>query len=211
MNRIVNWHIPCNGASLPAFYIEQDYTPSKVRIYAEDAPTGEFEVEIRDDGSSIFVDQAASYHKYHDTASIISYSTLDISTFKEGEGILGGTSGATAIALEGSKFGNIKVKLIGNTVFTVAETITGGDSSTTAVVTAFYRGWTDDRLSADPVRKSVVLPKGENLEEHAEDLPDSVPIIEEGSILTCYVINMGSANNVTVQLELLSLDEEEGD
>ena len=207
MGRIVNWHIPRNGVPLPTFYMERDYLPEKVRIYAQDAPTGEFEVDIRDDGTSIFANQAASHKDTYDVDSIIGYIDLATSTFRDKEPITGGSSGAIATALEDSKFGIMRVKLTGSTVFTVAETITGGYSLATAEVTTFFLGHTHDRSRDDPERKSVILPKGENLEERAEDFPEDLPTIKEGSLLTCHVIQMGSANNVTVQLELSSVGE----
>lgn len=208
--RIVNWHILNNNKSLASFYMEQDYTPERVRIYAEDAPTQDFEVDIKDDGTSIFDNRAASYREPHIIDSIILYGTLATSTFRDGEIITGGTSGATAIAQENSRFGTLRVRLIRDTVFTAAETITGGDSSATAVVGSFTMG-TDGFLSrSDSPKTTIVLAAGDNLEENAENFPRPPSTIEEGSVLTCHVIKMGSANNVTVQLEL-SLAEEGDD
>ena len=56
MDRVLTWHFPVggNGAS-PTYYIETDCKPEAVRIYAEVAPkTGDLEVDIFDDGASIF-------------------------------------------------------------------------------------------------------------------------------------------------------------
>lgn len=203
--RILTWHITSPTAPLPSFYMEQDYTPDKVRIYAEGAPIGQFEVDIKNDGSSIFANQAASYNELEDVDSIIGYNTLAVSTFAAGEEITGGSSGARATVLENSKYGNVNLKLIGETIFTVGETITGGTSSATAVILSFYQGTTHETSRSDPVKTVVILPKGENLEQDAEDFPRPALTITEGSIVSCHVVDMGSANNVTVQLELYSI------
>lgn len=42
-----------------AYYIDEDSKPVAVRIYAEDAPLGDMEVDIFDDGTSIFTDNAS--------------------------------------------------------------------------------------------------------------------------------------------------------
>ena len=39
---------------MPAFYMERDYVPEKLRIYAAQAPNGgDCEIDIRDDGTTI--------------------------------------------------------------------------------------------------------------------------------------------------------------
>ena len=209
--RILNWHIPYPGAPLPAFYMERDYVPEKVRIYAQDAPSSDFEVDIRDDGATIFADRATSYKKQNLVYSRISYNTLATSTFRKDE-IVTGTSGAKGYVVT-DRLGNMELVLVGTIAFVVAETIIGGTSGATAVVLSFYRGGLNDVFGNYPSKTTVALTKDTNLEEHAEDFLEDEPQIDEGSILTCHVIEMGGANNVTVQLELrfLTDDEEESD
>lgn len=51
---------------LPTYYIEADYTPVAVRIYAETAPsTGDAKIDIYDDGVSIFNNRTP--RDYHPT------------------------------------------------------------------------------------------------------------------------------------------------
>ena len=133
MFRIVTWHIPYPGAPLARFYMERDYTPAKLRLLAEQAPSVDCEVDIRDDGTTIFADRGL-----RPESKSASRST--------------------------------------------------GTTKTTAV-----------------------LPKGANLEEAADDFPSSVATIEEGSVLTCHEIEMGGAANVTIQLELESIGDEDED
>lgn len=57
--------------------------------------------------------------------------------------------------------------------------------------------------------QNTTLPKGATVEEDADDLPESPPAIEAGSVLTCHEIDLAGASNVTVQLELESLDDED--
>ena len=131
MNRIVTWHIPYPGAPLERFYMERDYTPEKLRILAEQAPSVDCEVDIRDDGTTIFADRGL-----RPTSKSASRST--------------------------------------------------GTTKTTAV-----------------------LPKGQTLEEAADDFPTNGTTIAAGSVLTCHEIEMGGAGNVTIQLELESLEDED--
>lgn len=212
--RIVVWHIPRPGWPLPSFYMERDYVPEKLRIYAEDAPNGkDFEVDIRDDGTTIFANRAPSHHKMTTVYSQISYNTLAVSTFatgNPGERISGGTSGAKGWVIT-DKDGVMELILDGTTEFSAGETITGGTSGATAKVLSFYRGGYYDELSDDPTKTTALLPEGQSLEERAEDLPESITPIAEGSVLTCHVEEMAGAQNVTIQLELVSLKDEELD
>ncbi len=207
VKRIITWHIPCPGAPLPAFYMERDYTPERVRIYAENAPMGnDCEVDIRDDGATIFENRTSPIETKNTVYSRISYNTLAVSTFKVGEIITGGTSGAKGKVVSDG-FGNMALEIFHTTSFSVGETITGVTSLATAVILSFYRGGDSVTYSVGAAKTTAVLPKGANLEEHADDFSASTEI-EEGSVLTCHEIEMGGASNVTVQLELESLDEE---
>lgn len=57
-NRILTWHhegtIGNETRIGPTYYMERNYTPVAVRIYAATAPTSDAEVDIYDDGTSIF-------------------------------------------------------------------------------------------------------------------------------------------------------------
>ncbi len=130
MSETFLWHIPYPGAPLPRFYVKQDITPIKVIIMSEQAPGTECEVDIRDDGVTIFADRG-----------------------------LRPTSKDASRPI--------------------------GTSKTTAI-----------------------LPKGETLEEDADDFADGVTIAA-GSVLTCHEIDMGGASNVTVQLEVEGVDDED--
>lgn len=55
----------------------------------------------------------------------------------------------------------------------------------------------------------AVLNKGGNLEEHAEDYPSAMPMISEGSVISFHVINKAGAENITGQLEMTSLNDED--
>jgi hypothetical protein len=57
----------CDGnptTMLPAYYIESEYEPIAVRIYAETAPIMDATFEIYDDGVSIMNDNAYKYSTY---------------------------------------------------------------------------------------------------------------------------------------------------
>lgn len=130
MSQTYLWHIPHPGARLPRYYVKQDIAPVKLIIMAEQAPGIDCEVDIRDDGVTIFADRG-----------------------------LRPTSKA-------------------------ASRLTG-TSKTTAV-----------------------LPKGATLEEAAEDFVEGV-IIEAGSVLSCHEIDFGGASNITVQLEVEDVEDED--
>ena len=56
-NRILTFHQTAGGNPQrigPTYYMEADYTPIAVRIYAVNAPTRDAQVDIYDDGVSIF-------------------------------------------------------------------------------------------------------------------------------------------------------------
>jgi hypothetical protein len=80
MDRVLTWHFPKGGdKSQPAYYMETDYQPSAVRIYAEKAPAaGDCQVDIFDDGVSIFND-TATVRPYF--SSTVRYSKDAASTY----------------------------------------------------------------------------------------------------------------------------------
>ena len=54
----------------------------------------------------------------------------------------------------------------------------------------------------------ATLNAGANLEEHAEDYAAAHPVISEGTMLTLHIIDFAGAGDITVQLELESLNDE---
>lgn len=62
-DRVLTWHFPEGGdKSQPTYYAETDYEPMAVRIIADVAPaSGDCQVDIFDDGVSIFSNNAAHY------------------------------------------------------------------------------------------------------------------------------------------------------
>lgn len=55
----------------------------------------------------------------------------------------------------------------------------------------------------------ATLNKGGNAEEHAEDYPAPQTAIEEGSFISLHVVRTGDAEDVTCQLEMESLSNED--
>lgn len=55
----------------------------------------------------------------------------------------------------------------------------------------------------------AALNKGGNLEEHAEDYPAAQPFIAEGSTISFHIISTGGAEDITGQLEMESLSDED--
>lgn len=207
MKQQIIWHIPEPGAPLPYFYASQDYVPEKVRLMAGIAPSSDCEIDIRDDGVSIFANRISVIEKRSTVYSEIGYNNLS-GTFTVGEFITGGTSSARGIIIS-NKRGNIELTLVGEISFSVNETITGASSGATATVLSFYRGGNPVTYTAPTAKNGAILSAGETLEENAEDFPSSVPTIEAGSILTCHEIDLKGAKNVTVQLEMESTDDDE--
>ena len=61
MDRVLTWHFPRGVRESPAYYMETDYQPLAVRIYAEGPPSGgDLQVDIFDDGASIFANHAGT-------------------------------------------------------------------------------------------------------------------------------------------------------
>lgn len=57
--------------------------------------------------------------------------------------------------------------------------------------------------------EKATLNRGATLEENAEDYPAAQPFIEEGSQLSLHVIESASSEDITCELELYALDDEE--
>ncbi len=201
-DRILTWHIIDPTTPLPSYYIERDYIPDAVRIYATSSPGGgDFEVDIRDDGTTIFVNRTPTLVARQEDVSRVGYNTLAVSTFQVGEYITGASAEALVLKDDGS--GNLECRMASAAGFTDGETITGGTSLATAVVISSYYGAIHRVPSTGAARTTAELHEGDNLEEHAENYPEPLGEIAEGSIVTCHVMEMASAQDVTVQLELV--------
>ncbi len=184
------------------FYIEEDYDKLAVRIHARVAPSlGDLEVDIMDDGVSIFNDRASSYATKSIVASEIEFGTHSATAFTVGETINGATSGASGkILTKSSSPGHLTLTLIGTTAFTKGETITGASSGATGTVDAFVRGGNPIVFTSDASKTGVILSEGDNEGEDAEDFNDNT--IEVGSWLSCDIGETGGAKDITVSLEL---------
>ena len=55
----------------------------------------------------------------------------------------------------------------------------------------------------------AALNKGGNLEENAEDYPNDQPMIQEGSTISFHIISTGGAEDITAQLEMESISDED--
>lgn len=60
-NRVLTWHYEGTVGNEtrigPTYYMERNYTPVAVRIHAVTAPTSDAQIDIYDDGTSIFNDR----------------------------------------------------------------------------------------------------------------------------------------------------------
>lgn len=208
MNRILVFHEKSlNDSSFGAtYYLERDYAPEKLRVYAGDAPVnGDLEIDIRDDGVSILADRASQYTKLSVKDSVIAYGSLT-GTFSVEETVTGNTSGATGILLS-DKLGMMHLQATNDISFAVAEEIEGGTSGATATVHSYTRGDMDVTThSRDDTEQTAILAEGSNLNEMADDFLAAEPILAEGSVITCHIVKVSGAANITVQLELESLD-----
>ena len=206
MNRILTWFFG-NGEQ-PSFYMERDYTPEHTRIYALTAPSGgDCEIDIKDDGVSIFANRSRQVSSKTQVYSEIQYGTKT-GTFAVGESVSGGTSSATGIVVSNAR-GEMKLTNESVSSFSVGETITGASSAATGVIDGYKRGSRPETFSEDSAQNSVILSKGDILNEMAEDFLASNPPIAAGSIVTCNLVKSNGASQITVQLELESLDEED--
>jgi len=203
MNRILVWHF--GSSEQPAYYMERDYTPTAVRLYARIvASGGDLEVDIRDDGASIFANQSSEVTTPSYSDSNIQYSS-QTAAFTVGGTVSGGTSGASGVVVSDT-LGSLMVSGVGAADFSVGETITVG--TTTATVDSFVRGRHAKAYSMSPDKRVATLSAGDNLNEMAEDFPANKPPIETGSVVTAHLIDTHGAGDITIQLELESLDEE---
>lgn len=206
-DRILVWHLDrLNGDSRqgPTYYLDRDYEPVAVRIYATIAPKdGELVIDIKDDGSSIFTSIVNKVTTTTRTDSRIEYHSLATSTFQVNETITGATSGATGKVLSDNKLGSMTAEHTSlGTNFSVGETITGATSTATALVDSWIRGTRKESLSSVPITSGAMLAKGENSTEIAEDFNPDLDCLEEGSWVSLHVVQSKGAKGITVQLEL---------
>jgi len=202
-DRIIIWHIPTLPAITPTFYIDRDYEPVALRIYADVAPrAGDLLVDVLDDGVSIMNDNADPTISFNLADAYIEYSSQS-AAFTVGETITGGTSGATA-RVESDRLGRLMLSNPSATAFTKGETITGGASASTATVDAYVpkvQTWTRGTTIA---QSHAALAKGKNSEDVAQDFKPGV-YIAEGSWLSMSLLDAVGAKGITIQLELDAL------
>uniref|UniRef100_A0A6M3L327 Uncharacterized protein n=1 Tax=viral metagenome TaxID=1070528 RepID=A0A6M3L327_9ZZZZ len=184
-----------------AFYLEEDYAPEALRLYAVNAPTlGDLVVDILEDGVSIMQGGSVTAKQMTKTNGKIFYGTYD-GAFQEGE-LVSGTSGAGAEILE-SKPGELVVwHTTPKIQFAVGETITGASSTATATVDAWGAPQEYYTTESSPITSNARLEQGENLNEEAEDFGAQKPTLQTGSMVTLKILEYGGASNITVQLEL---------
>jgi hypothetical protein len=101
MNRILTWYANEIGDTQDrVYYMEQDYIPLHVRIYArEPAVSGDVEIDIKDDGVSIFETSCFLGESDHETEMAEDF--LEELTIEQGSWVsfdvkkLGGAHGIT--------------------------------------------------------------------------------------------------------------------
>lgn len=124
-DRILIWHTEGKGDEPrigPAYYLETDYEPLKVRIHAEVAPSDEdAEFDIRADGVSIFANQTPTPNAPAGRQTYITSNTgavlakgdtteVDAEDFKEGLTLEEG-SWLTCVPIRGGKGKNFTISL----------------------------------------------------------------------------------------------------
>jgi hypothetical protein len=201
-DRILTWYF--GDTAQPSYYMEKDYVPVNVRLHAVTAPAvDELEVDITDDGVSIFANQSRTV-----TSTSIVYSEIQYSSqsgaFTAGGTVTGGTSGATGIIVSDTR-GELKLQNENAISFTAGETITSG--AITATVDGYKRGGRPQKQITAAPKTVAILSRGENLNEIAENFPDNHDCIKQGSMVTCKIIKTNGAGEITVQLELETLSE----
>ena len=205
MIRILTWHFGPDDQ--PSFYMEKAYDKTHVRVMSDSAPTNEeAEFDITDDGVSIFGNSSQETSTFAETYSEIHYGVHD-GHFTAHETVDGGTSGASGIVVSDDGVGMLLLTDVSvGTDFSADETITGDTSGTEATVNSFVRGNVDETFSQDAAKHVVSLDVGETLNEMGGDFVSGD--IEAGSIVTAKCIKRSDATNITLQLELESIDEE---
>lgn len=207
MTRFIVWHIPVPGAPLPRFYIDADSEAVALRIYTETPPNGgELLVDVFDDGVSIMKSNNQQKTTIKNEQAYIEFGT-PVGTFTAAETITGTTSGATAKVAE-NKSGRLTLIMDSPsaTAFTVGEAITGTTSAATGVVNAYVRQTRSAARTTVNGQAYAHVDKGQNSNADAQDFKDVVKV-DEGSWLSCSVIDYVGASNITVQLELRTLSE----
>jgi hypothetical protein len=200
-DRIIVWYFPTLPAKGPAYYIEQDYSPTALRIHTEVAPGGDLQVNIFDDGVSILRSSTTMLTNIKLEDPYIEFGT-PTGTFRTSETITGGTSSATAKV---KKVASGKLTLMDvSGIFTVGETITGATSAATGVVNAYVREIRSVSNTSKADEPLIILYKNESSSSSAANFTDGTAI-SEGSWLTCTIPDAAGAKGITVQLELNSL------
>jgi hypothetical protein len=67
MDKSLTWHFQRGERRFASYYLDKDYRPVAARIYAEGAPTSDFEVDILAEGVSIFADTVGASQSHGTT------------------------------------------------------------------------------------------------------------------------------------------------
>lgn len=198
-DRILVWTPTTHDA---AFYLDEDYSPEALRLYAAGAPTlGDLVVDIYDDGDSIMQGGSITANKMTKTDGEIFYGTHTLA-FIVGELVSGVTSSAYGEVLETAPGKLVVWHTTPKLQFKVAETINGATSGATATVDAWVAPQEYYTPETAAGTSNARLEQGEHLNEDAEDFGAEKPTMQTGSIVTLKILEYGGANNITVQLEL---------
>lgn len=211
--RVLTW---TSDTLYARYYLDRDYEPSALRIYAQDAPdSGDLRVDIlskeKDETSFTSIMKQRSYNTVSDRRehAYIEYNTLSNSLgFTSGETLAGGSSGATATVLVDDHIGHVTLLRASTTAFTVDEEITGSSTTYTANVNAYVlaRYERDESTITGDVR--ATLGKGQNSTDAGQDFQTSV-VIGEGSWVELNLVDLAGASGITIQLELNEISESE--
>lgn len=199
-DRILVWTPTTHDA---AFYLDQDYAPEALRLYAVGAPTlGDLVVDILVDGESIMQGGSVTVQEMTKKDGVIFYGTHSTTSFRVGEVISGTTSSAYGTILEMATGKLVVWHTTPKLQFAVAETITGVTSAATATVDAWVAPQEYYTPKSSPITSNARLEQGDNLNAEAEDFGRDKPTMQTGSIVTLKILEQGGASNITVQLEL---------
>ena len=162
-------------------------------------------VDILDDDVSIMNTNNKHKVKFIQEEAYLEVNT-ESGTFTDYETITGGTSGSTA-RVKFTKIGHIRLLInTPSAAFTIGETVTGTSSSATAVVTAYVPQKYGYSVSVSEGQSHAILLKNQIYDTVAEDFKAGT-VIDEGSWLSCSLLDDAGAGDITIQIELESTGE----
>ena len=183
------------------FFMDEDYDIAGVRLYASrPAEVDDLKVDILADGVTVMRTTCGYRNTVTRIDGEVEYITLS-GTFSAGETITGGTSSNTANVVEDNAIGSMRTN-VETGALTVGETITGGTSVATAVVAAHVRERRDSTNSETRFAGGVSLSPGETSGDDRAELVNENLSVLQGQWLSLQVVNMGGAQDVSVQVDL---------